>query len=77
MKTAKDSPADAREVATLGIDLSEFTSDSGAHRFTGSRTSIKKGTLQTNAGGFDGSQPAFEIPYVATYKFGKPRPVYR
>lgn len=67
-----DLPKNIREVVLRGIDLGE-SSDSGKHRFTGHSLSIKKGTFLTNAGGFDGTEPAFEIPYVATFRFGKPR----
>ena len=78
MKNANDLPKNVREAVLRGIDLDDGGSDSGEHRFTSADTSTKKGTIETaqNAG-FSGAEPVFEIPYVATFKFGKPRPLRR
>jgi hypothetical protein len=73
MKATNSLPRSMRDVVLRGIDLGEVR-DTGEHRFTGARTSVKSGSFQTEGGvDFAGGEPAYEIPYVATFKFGKPR----
>ncbi len=75
MKAKNDLPKNIREVVLRGVDLIDGSGDSGEHRYTSANTSTKKGILRTGSGGFNGVEPDYEIPYVATFKFGKPRPI--
>jgi|SRR5689334_20538441 len=59
-------PKNAREAATLGLDLFGDNVVDAEQRFTGENTAVQRGEIAIEDGGI-------VIPFTAEIRFGKPR----